>query len=223
MIEDCESCLNKIKQYDPDPYYVNHFLEKYIDSINNTYREVLDEGNRDFGLFLSENISKEEFYKKAIIKDDQNAIKFAEWYLATYSDEHKKTYPKIITKISQLKKNKETFKIKIKIRALDRYDNDVHLEINPGLNQGKLRSKEELEIQTKRQLPLFLEIINHKRKQNQEPGVQAKQTRVSAFIEIDGYEDIEIAYITEIYISVIRRIVEETRGKIKELTSWKIN
>lgn len=223
MIEDCEIYLNKIKQYDPDPYYVNYFLEKYIDSINNTYREILDEGNKDFGLFLSDDISKEKFYEKAKIKDDENAIKFAEWYLAKYSDEHKKTYPKIITKIAQLKKNKEPFKIKTKIRALDRYDNDVYLEINPGLNHGKLRSKKELEIQTKRQLPIFLEIINYKRKQNQEPTVRDKQTRVSAFIEIDEYEDIEIAHIAEIYVAVIRRITEETRNKIKELTSWKMN
>ena len=223
MIEDCEIYLNKIKQYDPDPYYVNYFLEKYIDSIDNTYREILDEGNRDFGLFLSEDISKESFYEKAKIKDDQNAIKFAEWYLAKYSDEHKKIYPKIIAKMAQLKKDKESFKIKIKIRAIDRYDNDVYLEINPGLNHGKLHSKEELEIQTKRQLPIFLEIINKKRKENHEPTIQDKQTRVSAFIEIDECKDIEIAHIAEIYISVMRRITEETRNKIKELTSWKNN
>ena len=29
-IEKCEISLKQIKQYDPDPFYVNHFFEQYI-------------------------------------------------------------------------------------------------------------------------------------------------------------------------------------------------
>ena len=128
---------------------------------------------------------------------------------------------KIINKIIQINKNKNPLKIKIMIRASDRYKEDVHLEINPSLNQGKLRSKEELKIQTRRQIPLFLQRINHKRSQNHEPIVRENQITVSAFTEINGYKDVEIVHTAEIYIQVMRRLKEESINKIKELTTWR--
>jgi hypothetical protein len=33
-IKNCEMYLKQIKQYDPDPYYVNYFLNEYINSVN---------------------------------------------------------------------------------------------------------------------------------------------------------------------------------------------
>ena len=53
--------------------------------------------------------------------------------------------------------------VKIMIRALDRYKDDINQEIKVPLSNEKLRSKDELEIEIKRQLPVFLEIINHKK------------------------------------------------------------
>ena len=220
MIKDYEIYLNKIKQYNPDPYYVDYFFRKYVDSIINTYKKILEKANKDFGLFISESVSKENFYEKAKKKNDQNALKFVEWYSKKYLEEHEKPYPKMIGKLIQNYANTKSFKIKIMIRAEDRYKEDVNLEINPGLNQGKLRSKEELKIQTRRQIPIFLQRINHKRIQNCEPIVKEDQARVSTFVEIDGFWDIEIAYVTEIYIQVMRRLVEESERKIKELTTW---
>ena len=41
-IKNCEICLKQIKQYDPDPFYVDHFLNKYIISI----KRVKDKKNR---------------------------------------------------------------------------------------------------------------------------------------------------------------------------------
>ena len=94
MIKDCEIYLDRIKQYDPDPYYVSYFFGKYIDSVNNTYNEILEEANRDFGLFILKNISKDKIYEKAKTKNDKNAIKFVEWYSTKYIEEHEKPYPK---------------------------------------------------------------------------------------------------------------------------------
>ena len=42
----------------------------------------------------------------------------------------------------------------------------------------------------------------------------------SAFLDIEDHKDIEIAYVSEIYIPVMKRMVEESRNKIKELTTW---
>ena len=108
--------------------------------------------------------------------------------------------------------------IKIMIRALDRYKDDVNQEIKVPLSNKKLRSKDELEIEIKRQLPIFLEIINHKRREKNEPKVEENQVIASTFFDSENNENIEIVYAAEIYIPVMKRLVEESREKIKELT-----
>ncbi len=89
------------------------------------------------------------------------------------------------------------------------------------LSHEKLRSKEELDIEIKRQLPIFLEIINHKRDKNNEPKVGKNQVIASTFLDLEECENIEIVYAAEIYIPVMKRLIEESRKKIKELTTWK--
>ena len=221
-IKNCEIYLKQIKQYEPDPYYVNYFFNEYINSVNDTFNGIFEEGNRDFGLFISEKISQTNFDEKAKMKNDQNAIKFSEWYSLEFNQEHKNPYPNFIKKICQFKnKFKKLPKIKIMIRASDRYKDDIYQQIKVNLSHEKLRSKEELDIEIKRQLPIFLEIINHKRDKNNEPKVGENQVIASTFLDIEEYENIEIAYAAEIYIQVMRRLVEESRKKIKELTTWK--
>ena len=70
-IKNCEIYLKQIKQYDPDPYYVNYFFNEYIISINNIINGIFEEANRDFGLFILKDISKQRFYEKAIEKKDK--------------------------------------------------------------------------------------------------------------------------------------------------------
>ncbi|MEK0319937.1 MAG: hypothetical protein QQN61_02440 [Nitrosopumilus sp.] len=218
-IKNCEIYLKQIKQYNPDPYYVNYFFNEYINSVNDTFDGIFEEGNRDFGLFISEKISQKNFNEKAVMKNDQNAIKFSEWYSIEYNQEHENPYPNFIKKICEFKnKFKKLPKIKIMIRASDRYKDDIYQQIKVNLSHEKLRSKEELKIEIKRQLPIFLEIINHKRSKNNEPKVGEKQVIASAFLDIEECKDIEITYAAEIYIQVMKRLVEESRKKIKELT-----
>ena len=219
MIKDCEIYLKQIKQYDPDPYYVNYFFNEYINSVNDIFNGIFEEGNRNFGLFISEKISQKKFNGKAKIKNDQNAMKFSEWYLIRYNQEHENSYPNFIKKICQFKNKFDKLpKIKIMIRASDRYEDDINQQIKVNLSNEKLCSKEELEIEVKRQLPIFLETINRKRSENNEPKVRENQVIASAFLEIEEYKDIEIVYAAEIYIPVIKRLVEESKKKIKELT-----
>lgn len=220
-IEDCEIYLKQIKQYDPDPFYVNHFFSKFIDSVNMVIQGIFDEANRDFGLFITEKISHEKFLIKAKEKNDDRALKFSEWYIDKFDQEHKSKFPKAIKKICEFKnKQNKLPEIKIMIRAKDRYENDINQEIIVGLNNQKLRSKDELEIEINRQLPVFLQVINHKRTKNNEPSVSKNQVVVSGFIDIEDIFEIEVAYALEIYIPVLIRLVEESRKKIKELTTW---
>ena len=217
-IEKCEISLKQIKQYDPDPFYVNHFFEQYISLRDKIIAGIFEEADRDFGLFLTKPMTEENFLQKAKIKNDENAIKFLEWFRTKYTEEHKNTYPNFMSKISSYRKKFEKLPdVKIMIRASDRYKDDINQEIQVPLSNKKLRSKDELDIEIKRQLPVFLEIINHKRREKNEPKVENNQVIASTFVDIENHKDIEIVYTSEIYIPVIKRLVEEARVKIKDL------
>jgi len=41
VIEKYEIILKQIKQYDPDPFYVNYFFNQFIDSVNNIISGIL--------------------------------------------------------------------------------------------------------------------------------------------------------------------------------------
>ena len=219
-IEKCEISLKQIKQYEPDPFYVNYFFNQFIDSVDDVFTGIFDEANTDFGLFISKQISVDEFHEKAKLKNDKNAIKFSEWFSTKFSEEHKNPYPNFIKKIYNFKnKFKKLPEIKIMIRASERYKDDISQQIKVNLNQQKIRSKDELEIEIKRQLPIFLEVINHKRQEKNEPRVEENQIVASTFLDIENHKDIEISYAAQIYIPVLKRLVEESRGKISKLTA----
>ena len=221
-IKKCGIYSKQIKQYDPDPFYVNYFFAKYINSINNIINGIFEEANIDFGLFIKEKISQKEFHEKANIKKDVNALKFSEWFSIKYKKEHENPYPNSMNKICQFKNENESLpKIKIMIRATERYKNDFNQEIKIDLRNGKIISKEQLDIEIKIQTPIFLETINTKRNEKNEPKVTKKKIIASAFVNLEKDNDVEIMYLCQIYTPVIRRLIDESRDKIKELTSWK--
>ena len=221
-IKNCGIYSKQIKQYDPDPFYVNYFFSKYINSINNIINGIFEEANIDFGLFIKEKVSQKEFHKIANIKKDANALKFSEWFSIKYKKEHENPYPNSMNKICQFKNENESLpKIKIMIRAIERYKNDFNQEIKINLRNGKIISKEQLDIEIKRQTPIFLETINAKRKEKDEPKVTNKKIISSAFVNLEKDKDVEIMYLCQIYTPVIKRLIDESRDKIKELTSWK--
>ena len=221
-IKNCEIYLKQIKQYDPDPYYVDHFLNKLIISIERIKNQIFEEANMGFGLFVSDDVSEQKFHEKAILKNDKNAIKFSEWYFLEQIEKHKNQYPNFMKKICLFRDEfKKLPEIKIMLRASDRYKDDITQQIKVGLNDKKLRSREELDIEIRRQSSIFLEIINHKRNKNNEPSVGRHQVVASACLDIEKFQNIEIAYTSEIYISTIKQLVDESRKRIEDLTSYK--
>ena len=221
-IEECESILKQIKQFEPDPYYVNYFFNSYLFLVNKVYVGIFEEANRDFGLFISGKYNRETFLEKAKEKKDHKAIGFVSCFDKKYDEEHKNIYPNFIKKSCKFLNDHEKLpKIKIMISAKEKYKGDPNQEILANLKDGKLRSKEELEIEIKRQMHIFLELINYKRSNNNEPKINEKQVIVSTFLDIEGNdEDIEITYASKIYISVMKRLLVEAREKIRELTTW---
>jgi len=221
-IKNCEIYLKQIKLYDPDPHYIDYFLNKYIISIERIKNQIFEEANADFGLFVSGDISEQKFFEKAKLKNDKNAIQFSEWYFLKHIEKHTNSYPNFMRKICLFKDEfKKLPEIKIMIRASNRYKDDINQQIKVNLNHTKLRSKVELDIEIKRQSSTFLEIINHKRNKKNEPQIRRNQIVASACLDIEKFQNIEVFYTSKIYMSVIKQLVDESRKKIKELTKYK--
>lgn len=217
-LKDCQDNLKQIQYFNPNPFYVNFFLKSYLKSVNHVYDGIFEEANTDFGLFLNEICNKKNFQRKAIDKNDSLALEFCSWFDKYYKNEHEKTYPDFISQILDFfDKNGSLPKISIKILANQKYRNDIIQQIQPDLIKGKLRSKESLEIEIKRNIPLFLNLINQKRKNNNEPKVSESNVIVSSFLDLESYDQIEIPYACEIYLHVLKRIVKESREKIKKV------
>ena len=217
-IKKCEIFSKQIKQYDPDPFYVNYFFIKYLNSIENIINGIFEEANSDFGLFVPDKITQKKFNDKAKTKQDLDALKFSEWFSNKYEIEHKNSYPNFMDKIRQFKNmNEKLPEIKIMIRAIERYKNDFCQEIKVDLKNKKIISKEQLEIEIKRQSSTFLEIINKKRDCEDEPKVTKKKITSSAFLDLENGQNIEIMYLCQIYTPVIKRLLDESREIIKEI------
>ena len=217
-IEECEFYLDQIKHFEPDPYYVNYFFKLFIRSVDKVYEKIFEEANMEFGLFILGNCNKEKFHEKALLKKDEKALEFVRWFENKIKNEHKLQVPNFMKKVMTFQnKNRELPNVKIMIRAKKRYPNDINQEILIDLVNGKLRSREEIEIEIKRQMPIFLEIINKKRSSCSEPKINQKQVTVSTFMQIKEIEEFNIVNACEIYISVLKRILIETREEIKKI------
>ncbi len=217
-IEKWEISLKQIKQYEPDPFYVNYFFDQYVSLRNKIIEGIFEEADKNFELFLTESVIEKNFQQKVKLKNDENTIKFLKWFRTKYIEEHQNLYPNLMNEICNFRKKFGKLPdVKIMIRASDRYKDDINLEIHVPLKNKKLRSKNELDIEIKRQLPVFLEIINYKRHERNEPKVKNNQIIASTFLDVKNHKDVEIIYASEIYILVIKRLVEESRIKIKDL------
>ena len=220
-VRECKYNLKQIKHFNPDPYYVDYFFKNYLQVVSDIYDEIFVEANRDFGLFVPEKCTKEKFQVKAIEKKDSFALEFLSWFEEHYKDEHEYQYPNFLKQVLEFFiKYGKLPKITIKILSNQRYENDIIQEIHVELTNGKIRSKECLQMEIKRQIPLFLELINQKRKKYDEPKVYENQVIASSFLELENYEDVEIPYACEIYLPVVVRLLEESQKEIKRLTMY---
>ena len=219
-IRECELILKQTKYFDPDPYYVDYFFNLFIKCAKQVYDEIFEEANTDFGLFVEGNCNKEKFLKKAKEKNDERALEFANWFEKKFDAEHELPYPDFIKNVMESEMSGGISEIKVMMRAMERYSEDVFLEIKANLKNNKLRSKEELEIEIKRNIPIFLKVINNKRLLKNEPKITQKEVTVSAFMKNKSDENFEIAYASELYIPVLKRILKESHEKIKEINRW---
>ena len=219
-INDCEFNLNQIIHFEPDPYYTKYFFNKFLESVQKFYQGIFQEANRDFGLFVENNCNKTKFVKKANEKRDSKALEFVTWFDKNFNDIHINIFPHFIKNALNQDKKKNPINIKIMLRAKDRYKDDIYQEIKVPLSKGKIRSKAELKIEIRRQLPIFLEIINHKRESNSEPKLDENGVVTSIFADIDEHHNMEIVYACEVYLPLMKKFLKDAREQIKNLTKF---
>ncbi|MDX1595989.1 MAG: hypothetical protein R3327_03525 [Nitrosopumilaceae archaeon] len=219
-IDDCEFNLRQLQHFEPDPHYTKYFFNEFLKSVDKFYQNIFQEANRDFGLFVKGDCNREKFIKKAKEKNDSKALKFVTWFDKKFDDIHVNIFPNFIKKILKDNTKNNSFDIKIMLRAKGRYKDDTYQEIKVPLSNGKIRSKEELKIEIRRQLPVFLEIINHKRESNNEPKLEENDVVASVFADMHEYQNMEIAYACEVYLPVMKEFLKEGREQIKKLTQF---
>lgn len=209
-------CSNQIKHFEPDPFYVNHFFKEFLVTVIEIYQGIFIEANRDFGLFVNGLITLKNFNEKAEEKGDEKAIEFAKWFDKKYEEIHSLIIPNFIWNLTKLVENKQKIpNTKILLTSKNIYPKDPTQELMIGLKDGKIRSKLDLDFEFKKQLPLFLQLLNIKRKNYSEPKVNKNEVILRVFL--DGFEEIEIGYAVEVYHSLLRKFVENSRKKIHEL------
>lgn len=248
-VQECAACAMQIKRYDPDPHYTGYYFGRYIRAVNLAIDGIFAEADIDFGLFTGGSITQEIFADSLKRRGDQSAAAFLKWYEDRYPEWHSGAYPQmmdVVRRVTNMTGHK--VEIEIMIRAADRYKDDPVHHLGAGLTRnGRLRSEMELDVAVRRNTALFVEVINHKRRSRDEPVTDARRLVTSTFAVINapsthessagmstlGAESsgaltrigtppqivMELAYSTEIYIQVIKRIVEESRQEILSITS----
>lgn len=216
LIEGCKAEAGQIRRYDPDPHYVGYFFRSYLGLVERAYGAILGEADRDFGLFATRG-GVEGLRERSLAKNDSAAARFVSWYEEKVRGEHRDHYPALMQEVRRFYGSRGRLPgIRVMLRARDRYKDDVFQEIRAGLSGGALRSREELQVEAGRQAPVFLEVINSKRTENGEPAVSRDGVVASAFFE--GFDGFEIGYAAEVYVRVVRRIADDSRKRIRELT-----
>ena len=79
--------IKQMKQYEPDPYYINYFLKTYINSINKIFSSIFEDAASDFGLFISGKINQQTFEKENQTKNDEKINEFLDWYRIQHKKE----------------------------------------------------------------------------------------------------------------------------------------
>lgn len=240
-IKECAACAMQIRRYDPDPHYTGYYFGRYLVAAGAAVDGIFAEADADFGLFAGGRITQEAF-AASLKHGDTGAAEFLEWYENKHSEWHSGLYPRMMNSVRKTVNSGRGIRIEIMIRAADRYKDDpvYHIGMNMTID-GRLRSKPELDVAVRRHAPIFAEVVNHKRRLRNEPLADVRRVAASAFAVVadaDAHEQaassitataapagtlaphqmvMELAYSTKVYTQLLRRIVEESRLKMRSI------
>ena len=249
IIQECVKYAKQIKLHEPDPYYVRYCLGEYLRIVDVAVNCIFEAADIDFGLFAPRPVTRNSFADCISEKYNQDilASEFLRWYDIQYAGQwHSGVYPYMMKLTRHVYHHtRRAPKVKIMLRSTHRYKDDPTYDLDmPGLltSDGKMRSKDALLVQLNRHLPIFLDVINHKRQAKDEPRVSAKQVVPSTFAVIDTFAaanvmrhhtgnnparsllsptprilHMEIGHAAELYTHVIQRMHYESATYIKNL------
>jgi hypothetical protein len=186
-IKECRDIVQQIENYDPDPYYVKYYFKNFLDLINKIINNIFKEADIRFGTFI-DKYDKETFEQKARKKNDKNAIKFVEWFEKKYENSHESPYPHFIKKIREDYRCGKELELKIMLRAKERYENDVPYVMPMRLSNKKIPSRGELLVEIQKHTSIFLDLMNSKRRNNDEPQIGPKDVIASSYEAYDGID-----------------------------------
>ena len=239
-VQRCAEHAGYIGLHDPDPHYTGHCFAEYLRAADAAVDGIFVAAGADFGLSLGRPATRDSF-AQGIRHGDILASEFLKWYDDQYQHQwHSGTYPHMMMMARDMARaTGQAPEIRIMIRAEDRYRDDPIYDIDTtGLvSNGRLCSRDGLLARVRYMTPIFLELVNHKRRQKGEPRVSGKGVVASAFavIHAGGHAGkpcapppppspqssppvlMELAYAAEVYVQVIQRMRSESASYIRGL------
>lgn len=217
-LKDCKASLLNIEKFNPEPFYVNKFFLEFLSSAINVIESVISEADRDFGLFIKGKAGFDKFREKASDKNDQNALEFIRWYESRLEKENQFPNAKFVWSCMTIFENNAMIPSSdIFLKPRDMTTGDICYPLNTKLRDGRIIDKEELRKSIEYNIPLFVQIINEKRKLNSNPRILKNNVCVCALIDFDG-RYFEVIECCKIYLTILDEIIDEAREKIRELT-----
>ena len=252
--ERCAEYVGLLRLHDPDPYYVRYLFSQYLRAADAAINEIFAGADTDFGLFArgrngsSGTVTRDSF--AARIRDrekarsgstpDALASEFLRWYDNQYESQWHHppgSYPHAM-RIARdaARPPAHAYRrypppdIRIMMMATDTHPGDPVYELDmTGLTAagGRLKSRQALHERVRRRAPVFLEMVNHKRRRYGEPAAGAADIRASAFAvfreHIGGpdapYMTVNIPRATGVYATTISRMRAESALFIRGLLS----
>ena len=185
-----------IRQHDPDPHYIRHVLAGYLDAAERAINGIFSDANTCFGLGIRRRaITRDVFedalwqrsrQKKGAQAADILASEFLKWYDTQYAKRwHAGTLARMMAIVRHTRlMTGQIPDIITMITPKHRHKDDPTCEIDISrlTHNGRLRSREELYSHMQREMPVFLEVLNHKRHQKGEVKASAgRDVTVSTF------------------------------------------
>lgn len=240
----CSVYARLLRLHDPDPYYVGHLFSMYLRAADAAINDIFAGADTDFGLFARGRPMTRDSFAAHLIRrrqlrrqrqggsgHDALATEFLRWYDGQYDGQWHHppgSYPHLMRIARDAARTSPRLPdVRITMVATDMYRDDPVYEMDmAGLTVGgRLRSRAELDAQVRRRTPVFLEMVNHKRRRYGEPATRAGRVAASASAALCGggargpYATMNIPRAAEVYVSTIKRMRAESALRMREVAS----
>lgn len=220
LIEDCKLSLINIEKFYPEPFYVDKFFLDFLESSRQVLQLIISDASTTFGLFIKGNISIEKFREIALAKNDKKALEFLEWFQDRISEEYQFPNARFMLEcIKKLENKQKPIQSKIFLTNNEITQSGICYPLDILLKNGKIANEYDYSKTLENNIPIYLEIINEKRKSKSEAKISKNDISVCVLIEQNS-EYFDVLECSRIFLSILNEIIQEARSKAKNLTSF---